>query len=474
MLVAGADIEISGEDAQSRIMRGFGELIQRTYPNLSMLRGIKFTENNVSKYLKYSQDGLLGNDATSLAESEQEMLAFIQSNKRGGVRTTLKTLVEKLERKPYGWYYAATLCTLAMLCARGKVEVRKDGNILEEDELEHALLNSRGHANVVLEPQVDFTASQVRHLKEFYEDFFDAPPQSGEAKALGKETGTSLQGLIDELKLLGVQSAQYPFLNALTPALEQLEDISGKPYTWYLTELTSHENKLLDLKEQLIDPLRKFMSGPQKEIYKEAKEFIQDQEPNFNYIRGDQVNQIKSVLNDPACFKGNHIQQLKIKLDELKKEVNQKVQEIRLQAIETLNAMQSRMQSMDEYKKLPEAMASELDSPYAELIDHINQQILIAVINDSLRYFEEQGYQKLLTKMVEMAAPTPKSGSDSTETGDDEPHVSETAVEYISTRQIRVSFDKAWLANESEVDQYLQKLREALLKEIEEGKRIQI
>ena len=129
---------------------------------------------------------------------------------------------------------------------------------------------------------------------------------------------------------------------------------------------------------------------------------------------------------------------------------------------------------MDEYKKLPEARAAELDSPYKDLVDHINQQKLIAVINDSMRNFEEQGYKSLLAKMVEMANPKPIKGSGSADSGDDESRVREPEVEYISTRSIRVSFDKAWLANEAEVDKYLQKLREALLKEIEEGKRIQI
>jgi hypothetical protein len=177
LFVAGNDIEIGSEDAQTRVLRGFHELISRVYPNLRMLRGITYTENDIAKCLKHSQQGLFGNDATSLSEAEQEVLAFIQNNNRVGVRTTLKNLVEKFERKPYGWQYAAVLCTLANLCARGKVEVRTDSNLLEEDDLERALRNYHGHGNVVLEPQVEFTASQVRALKEFFEDFFDAPPR---------------------------------------------------------------------------------------------------------------------------------------------------------------------------------------------------------------------------------------------------------------------------------------------------------
>ena len=473
MLVAGSDVESGSTDAQTRIIQGFHELIRRTYPNLSMLRGITYTESDVSKYLKYSQEGLLGNDATSMAESEQELLAFIQSNNRGGVRTTLKTLIENFERKPYGWYYAAILSTLAMLCARGKVEVRKDGNILEEDELQHALLNSRGHANVVLDPQIDFTASQVRNLKEFYEDFFDAPPQAGEAKVLGKDTGAAIEELINQLNLLLAQADQYPFLNSLVPVVEQLEAISGKPYTWYLTELVAQEDKLLDLKEQLIDPVRKFMGGPQKEIYSQAKRFLQQQEANFTYIKGDEAQYIRTVLNDPQCFKGNRIQQLKTKLDELQAKIDQKVQEVRIQAIETLKSMQSRMQSMDDYKKLPEARTSELDAPYKELIDHISQQPLIAVINDRMRYFEEQGYQKLLAEMVAMAKPKPTK-TETTDREDSEPRVAEPEIEYISTRKLRVTFNKAWLADEADVDEYLKQLREGLLSEIKAGKRIQI
>ena len=64
-----------------------------------------------------------------------------------------------------------------------KIEVRADGNLREEDELERALRNTHGHGNVVLEPQVEFTASQVRALKEFFADFFDVPAPASEAKA---------------------------------------------------------------------------------------------------------------------------------------------------------------------------------------------------------------------------------------------------------------------------------------------------
>ena len=474
--IAGTEIEIGSEEAQTRVLRGFHDLIIHAYPNLRMLRDINYTENDIAKCLKYAEDGLFGNDVTSLAESEQEMLAFIHSNHRGGVRTTLKSLLERFERKPYGWYYAAILCTLANLCARGKVEARTDGNLLADNELERALRNTHVHGNLVLDPQVEFTASQIRALKEFYEDFFDAPPRSGEAKALGSETSEAFQQLSQQLTSLMVLAPQYPFLSALNPALEKLKELNEKPYTWYLSELARQEDSLLEIKESVIDPIRKFMSGPQKGIFDDARKFIDSQETNFSYVQTQVPALIQSVLKDPTCFKGNRIQQIKSELDGLVLEVEQKVNDVRTQAIEKLNTLQQRMHGLDEFQKLPDVRMTELDAPYQELIEHIKQQGLIAVINDRLRYFEEQGYQKLLDRILVLVTPKPSHELD--DLGDMEignnPPVNETVPQYVLSRNINIAFDKAWLVNENDIETYLEAMRKALLEELRKGKRIQI
>ncbi len=513
LIVAGADIETGATDAQTRVARGFQELVARAYPNLRMLRGIAYSENDIAHCLQQSQQGLFGNDVTSLAESEQELLAVIQGNNRGGVRTTLKSLLEKFERKPYGWSYAAVLCTLANLCARGKVEVRADGNLLEEEALERALRNTHAQGNLVLEPQVEFTASQVRALKTFFEDFFDAPPGASEAKALGKETGAALQELVQQLAPLAAQTAQYPFLQALTPVLEKLRELTGKPYTWYLTELSRQEDVLLDLKEGVIDPIRKFMSGPQKSIFDQARDFVQTQEPNFAYL-GDAVGRGKpaegigngavgsgwwdvaedsgdqsspaalmAVLTDPACFKGNRMQQVKTQVEALQAQVSARMAAEIASARERISALQDRLRGMAEFGALTGEQQGIVTRAFNDLSATIERQKLIAVIRDTLSRFEESDYQRLLAQMTAWAQPAPKprsapdrdalappaSGERPRARTQPEPHI-----EYVPSRALKVSFAKAWLADEADVDEYLKSMREALLREIRQGKRIQI
>lgn len=485
LFVAGGDIESGSEDAQTRVLRGFHELVTRTYPHLRMLRGISYSEDLIKHILLHKENTLFGNDAASLAESEQELLAFIQSNTRGGVRTTLKNLLEKFERKPYGWYYAAVLCTLANLCARGKVELRSDSNLLEEDELERALRNTHGHGNVVLEPQVDFTASQVRTLKEFFEDFFDTPPRSGEAKALGKETGIALQELVHQLSLLAAQASRYPFLNALTPVLEKLKELTGKPYTWYLTELARQEDALLDVKERVITPVRTFMGGPQKGIFDHARTFVQSQEPNFDYLEGDEASQVVACLSDPECFRGNRMQQVKTQVETLQEKVTTQVQAEIVGARETIAALKSRLCGMAEFGALSGEQKTQITRPFNELHAAIERQKLIAVIRDTLRRFEEGEYQRLLSQMTSWAQPAPEPAPElvhkpgkAAVVAEGVPHSpparEEPRIEYVNSRSVKVSFDKAWLADETDVKRYLDSMRDALMDEIRKGKRIQI
>lgn len=465
LFVGGTEIESSSEDAQTRILHGFHDLISLTYPNLRMLPGVAYTENDIGKYLKHSQKGLFGNDGTTLSEPEKEQLAFIQSNKQVGVRTTLKSLLERFERKPYGWYYAAILCTLAKLCARSKIEVRSDGNLLEDDDLERALRNTHAHSNVVLEPQVEFTASQVRALKEFFEEFFDTPPGASEAKALGKETGERLNERMHKLDVLVTQQcSQYPFLNALTPVLAQLKKVVGKPYVWYLTELRQHEDALLDMKENIIVPIHKFMEGSQRSIFDNARKFVQTQEPNFAYLDSGETAQVIAILTDPECFKSNRMQQVKTQVENLEKKATAQIEVEIAEAKRTVAALQDRLCGMAEFSALTSEQQEQIVRRFSDFNSTLEQQKLIAVIRDNLRRFEENEYQQLLALLSAPQKPEASPGG----------QTKKNHCQIISIHSLKVPFKAAWLADEKEVEQYLNALREALLEEIKSGKRVQV
>jgi len=468
LILEGRDLDIDSGDPKTRVVKGFHDLLVRTYPNLRMLRGIDYTQSDVPQFLQPDVT-LFGDQAATYSEAEQEALAFVQGNNRQGLRTKMQSLVHRFEHKPYGWYLAAIQGTVAKLLARGKLEMRRDANILEGDELEQALLNTHGYANLVLEPQIDFTAAQVRGLRDFYAEFFDQPTATNEAKSLGQETAQAFQTLQQELIELERQLGQYPFLAALREPIERLGDLTGKRYTFYLTDLRRHEDGLFDMKEGTLDPVRRFMRGSQREIYDNARRFLDAQEANFSYLKGDEAARLRQILADPQVYTGSRMQEAKQLFDTLKTKVEARVAQEREVTVEKLRNYQERLENTEEFAALTEAQQETLRAPFDELAREIQRHRLIAVMRDSLHRFEATRYPTLLHHMTEWAA-----RDEEDEDRDRDKPVGEGEAQYVTRTSLSVDFDKPWLADKADVDRYVEAVRKTLMKVIKAGKRIHI
>ncbi|MET3124315.1 energy-coupling factor transporter ATP-binding protein EcfA2 [Oxalobacteraceae bacterium GrIS 2.11] len=485
LIINAADVDVGSEDGQTRVLMGFDHLIQITYPNLRMLRDLPFNEADIGKHLRMLEDSLLANGATNLTEAEQELLAFIQSNARSGVRTTVKSLIERFERKSYGWYYAAILCNLALLSARGKVEIRQDSNTLEADVLERSLRNTNAHATLVLEPQVEFTASQVRTLKEFFADFFDKPAVSNEPRALAREAINAMRELEIELVELNAQQALYPFLNVLDAVLVTLKEVSEKNVNWFLTDLARAEDALLETKEKLIDPLRRFMKSSQKAIFDQARQLVAEQEDNFAYVPAAEVDIVQALLVDKSPWQGNRLQQAKPQLDALQQRIANQLASEKATAINLLGELELRLQATDEYAALSPDEQAKLSKPFMDAGQALQGQKRIAMIRDQLRHFEDERYPQLLLQLEALSKPKSDTPPPTVPTGkiapvdDGKPGtIAPTTIvaepRLVPARTIKVGYPKPWLASESELDEYLKQQREAWLKEIQAGNRVQV
>ena len=492
LLVAGTEVELATEDAQTRVTQGFHQLLDRNYPNLRMLRGFNYTEADIGSTLRHSKDSLLSGEAeATLPEPEQEMLSFINGNKRAGVKTTVSTLLEKFQGKPYGWYYAAILVVLARLCARGKVDLRADGNLLEGDDLEKAISNTQWHNNVVVDPQAAFSAAQVRALRDFFGDFFNKPARSREAKALGYEIAEEMQDLAQRLEKLLAQSEQYPFLEALQPAVDKLAGMKNKPYDWFLQKLPEYEDELMDLKEDVIEPIQSFMGGGQKEIYLEARGFLREQRDNFAYLdeMTDQTDQAREetqlsvdrpaalaeILSAPDCFRGDRMQQVRQSIGRLRDRLQQRLHDELQAARDRIQQLKSRAESTNEFSELDNEDQRQIRSEFDETAKSLESLTSIPVIRDRLAQFESDRYSRILAEITRLAAPPPEpsDGDDETDPGDT-PGRATPQIEYVPIQKLTRDFDQPWLACAEDVEEYVAELRERMLEAIRQGKRLQL
>jgi hypothetical protein len=141
----------------------------------------------------------------------------------------------------------------------------------------------------------------------------------------------------------------------------------------------------------------------------------------------------------------------------LKKEVDEHLKAEKENALKKVTYLQNRMRSMDEYAKLSDQQRAEIDLSFETIEEVIRGQNLVAVIRDQTGRYETGEYSRLLTKVSGWA----KGGTD-------------IQVEYVSQSELEVKFNKAYLADDEDINVYLEALRIAMVKAIKANKRIQL
>ena len=451
LIVRGEDLEMRDGDAKSRVEKAFQILIEKVYSNLSMLRGVTYNESDIATYYKNAKEGMFSDGTAPLTQAEQEIFNHIQRQSKLNVRVSLKSVEEKFERKNFGWSPYAILANIAGLCGSHKLELSIDSNQLNDDDLIRSLRNTQGHSNIILQTVSKIPESQIRFLKQFFEDFFDRPAISPDAKGLATEISNGFKELSIKLGEYIAQSTSFPFLQNLSGVKSTLETASQKDFNWILNDLSKMEDDLLNQKESLLDPIIKFMDGSQKTIYEDAKQFLVSNGDNFASLGSNKSGEIKKILDDENCFKGNKIQQAKTLMSELKTEINSFRQNAIQKSLETAKSLSNQIKSRDDYKSSDEQTRSKVDDRFKELDKTLNNVQAIDSITVTLKRFEESEFPEIVGSL---------SGSDVSEV------ISSTSINFIKTKSI--------LETDADVNQYIEKYKKAMLDEIRKGKRITI
>ena len=469
LFVRGDELEIGGEDAQERISKAFQSLVDKVYTNLPMLRGVSYTEADINKAVQ-SDSGLFGSDGTGINEAEQDVLSFINAQARNGVKVSVKYLADRFTSKPYGWPITAVLCLAGSLVAKGKIEARVDSAIKEGLDLAKALNNSHALPNLLLTPQTEFSAAEIRKAKELYQELFAHPPSGTDVRSLGAEWATSIDALEAEVDGIVRQSHRYPFVTALEPLNELLRGMKGKPANWYISDATKREDDLLNAKEDILDKVKSFMGGAQKGIYDDARDMLASQSANIDYVDPDAGAKLRATLEDPNCFKGSSIQNLKSDLFDLKNKVELKVLKERKAVIAEVEDVSAKITQMPDFQALDPDQQVRITERIESHKVGLDTVTLIPVLRDRTNGARTNLLSDVVTELDRLARPAP---SPEAQPGiSDRPATAPQAPTTVLASQLKVAAPKTLLADESDVDQYLSEFKKTLLSEIRAGKKV--
>lgn len=459
LVLNGNDLSITSNDARTRFAKAFQDLVRFAYPSLRMLRR-QFNESDLRQILTTSADDLFKNDDGTMSEAEQEILLKLKFNREQGARISVSDLLGMFEKRPYGWPQIATLCVLARLFMRGKVELRNGGNLFNSTEALQALSSNRNFGSTIVTLQEQFDAAAVTHLKKFHQDFFNAANPATEAKDVATEFQKKIRAEAAELEKLASHATTYPFLKALTPIANDLTALADREWSHCLKNLREFSEKLLDAKETVIDPLKSFYNGPKRAIYDDITAFLHNEGPNFADVSGPEAAELRELLASPTLYKGNALQQAKGKLEALRGNVSQVVATARAKATSRVEQARTSVQSAPDFGTLTEDEQSAVLRPFTEAIGKIEHEQLAPVIRQLADRAANETLPHQMQQVAQLAA-AKKPGE-----------MKDAPLEYVSARKIPIVFDKVVLETEADLDAYLAALKKAYSNELKQKRRI--
>ena len=458
ILVRGNDAKTTATEPKQRIVEGFQELISATYTNLRMLKAASYKEDDVLALL--TPNSLLENDDKSMSEAEADVLKYINLQKSLDLRVTVKNVIDHFEKKPYGWPLAAVYCMIATLIGRSKLECTKDSNALEGKELAAAIRNTQAQQNLILKPRASFSESQIRNLKTFYQEFFDKPPIGTDPKILATDVINGLKETVQELREIYAQKSTFPFLTILETVIADIQTTASANYEYFLTHLSDFENDLLDKKEQIIQPIKEFMNSDKKNIYSEAKSFTTRHAYDFASNHAAEFANLCALLNLPNAYNNGNPQKIKTSHQDLQFALNKALEETKAKGAAAIDELKDKLTSQPQYSGVSESQKQEFVHAFDSEKQNIAKIDSIPALNNNIKQFEDQTFTKLVQKFKEIVEPAQDGASPS--------------MPPIHVRNIKVSYAKLTLDDESDLDEYIAQLKSALLNEIKNGKKVQI
>ncbi len=279
------------------------------------------------------------------------------------------------------------------------------------------------------------------------------------------------------------QTHEYHFLNSLHPFAEFLETLKNrKDSNYYFFNIGEFENQLLDYKEDLLDSIQPFMNSEQKNIYDDIKSVIQGNKANLTFVEGDEFKTLEALMDSETPYRGNQIRDAKSAKDQLTNKILQAIDDEKAKFAKVYESVIDAIQSRADFDKLTELQQAEVLQPFNAIKRQVEDRSYryIAVIRSDIQYIENQLYEKQLNLMSKLLTPKTKptsTSSTATNVGAKAGSDSQTrfTVEepqpkrYIMNNHIHVSYQKNDLTSESDVDEYIQALRDAYLKKIKDN-----
>ncbi len=487
--VNGDKAPISSKDAASRINDALGQLVSTVFHKLSYI-DTAMSEANIRQLFKTSmqQSLTLEGDKEPNIHALNDMRSFIAGNSAMHMKTSMKSLMERFMKAPYGFVEDDVEWLVAKLFKDGDVSFTLSGSSItllnkSEDEIIRYITKKEFVEKLLIEQREKANETQKKTVREIMKELFGTSSVNDDDDSIMRSFQTYSQKMLNDLEKLEIiyQSNPFPGKEVVATGKNLLREVVQieSPMEFF-HNLAGKQNDYLDFAEDY-EPVKAFFDGEQKTIFKKAIGLISIYDDSKTFIVDEivesAVKEIKAILNKDMPY--SDIPKLPELLDRFSQAYMKVRNDMEAPIIAAIEDARKRVMDVLENKAYQSQFSERFQGLFEELLEKASNINNVATLQnikaeaDILKVRLLNEMSKMDEKIARDRAAEGGSSYGDGEKADPKPQPKIKKRKNLSINSLILA--NSWqIETEQDVDKYVTALKERILKELKEDTVINI
>lgn len=479
--VNGDRAPIGAKEVSARINDALGRLVSTVYHKLSYI-DVAMNEANIRALFKTSnqQSFALEGGKEANAHAIHDVLSFIATNSSMHTKTSMKSLMDRFMKAPYGFVEDDVEWLVAKLFKNGDIAMTVNGaavtllNKSEEEIIRY--ITKKEYVEKLLTERRDVTPPEYKKsLREVMKELFGVSSINDDDDSMMQSFQSYSSSLETELEKIEIMFNNHSFPGkktvlsgkGLLRAIIQIQSPSE-----FFKKIYSDRDDFLDFAENF-EPVKAFFAGEQKKIFEDALKMMKIYDDSKTFIVDDKVEEtvreIKAILKKDIPYSDipklpDLLSQFRdaymAVLTQMEAPILKAIEDAKDRVFEVLNSKGYKDEVKDRYLKL-----------FREIHDKATTCNNVATLQN-VKIEADALKVRLLN---EMAKKDEKVAEETEEYGENGNGQKPPAKKHKSISIKNVSLTSSWqIESAQDLDKYISELREQIMKELDQDTIINI
>lgn len=376
--VNGDVVQTNSKEVVSRINEAIGRLVSIVYHKLSYI-DTAMGEADIRKIFTQNGQQIALEDVAANPNTLalQDVRDYIALNTSRHTKTSMKTLLDRFMKAPYGFIEADVQWIVAKLFKDGDIAYFVNGEpvtLLSKpvDELIRYITRKEYNERLMTETRERATEPQKRTVREVMKELFGVSHATDDDDSMMASFLRYAENLKSDLEKLEIHyrtQSLYPGKSVVTSGKALMAEVAQYRTTAeFFAGVHSDRDAYLDFAEDY-EPVKKFFAGDQMTIFDRAIRLMSIYDESRAFIVNAQieslVSQVKAIMMKPAPY--SDIFKLPGLLEEYTRAYNQLLDTMEAPVLSVIEEAKSRVMQELQGKKCESTLRARMNERFHEL-----------------------------------------------------------------------------------------------------------